>query len=85
LVFRVERVEDSCVYGRFYQNAARDLAQPLQLQCKLQELCSDKISSILHVLQPSESSSAALETLAAVETEWLQEVQAGLCAAETGV
>jgi hypothetical protein len=84
-LFRVERVEDSCVHGRFYQNAARDLSQPLQLQRKLQELCSDKISSILHVLQPSESSSSA-ETLAAVEAEWLQDVQAGLCAAaEIGV
>jgi hypothetical protein len=57
----LERVEDNCVNGRFYQNAASNLAQPLQLQCKLQELCSDKISSILHVLQLSESSSAALD------------------------
>ncbi|WIA23883.1 hypothetical protein OEZ85_013533 [Tetradesmus obliquus] len=47
-----------------------------KLQRKLQELCSDKISSILHVLQPSEtSSSKALETLTRVEAEWLQEVQ----------
>jgi hypothetical protein len=38
----------------------RPCAAP-QLQCKLQELCSDKISSILHVLQLSESSSAALD------------------------
>jgi hypothetical protein len=84
-MFRVERVEDSCVHGRLYQNAARDLAHPLQLQRRSQELCSDKISSILHVLQPSESSSTALETLNAAESEWLLEVQAGLCAAETGV
>ena len=75
-LFRVERFEGNFIKGRFYQNAARDLAQPLQLQRKLQELCSDKISSILHVLQPSEtSSSKALETLTRVEAEWLQEVQ----------
>ncbi|WIA22682.1 hypothetical protein OEZ86_009649 [Tetradesmus obliquus] len=53
-----------------------------KLQRKLQDLCSDKISSILHVLQPSDSSSKALETLTPVEAEWLQQVQAGLCAAE---
>ena len=75
-LFRVERFEGNFIKGRFYQNAVRDLAQPLQLQRKLQELCSDKISSILHVLQPSEtSSSKALETLTRVEAEWLQEVQ----------
>jgi hypothetical protein len=80
-LFRVEGVEDSCVHGRFYQNAERDLTQPLQLQRRTQELCSDKISSILHVLQPSaesSSSSRALETLTGVEAEWLLEVQAGL-------
>jgi hypothetical protein len=75
-LFLVERFEGNFIKGRFYQNAARDLAQPLQLQRKWQELCSDKISSILHVLQPSEtSSSKALETLTRVEAEWLQEVQ----------
>jgi hypothetical protein len=81
-LFRVERFEGNFIKGRFYQNAARDLAQPLQLQRKLQDLCSDKIISILHVLQPSDSSSKALETLTPVEAEWLQQVQAGLCAAE---
>jgi hypothetical protein len=79
-LFRVERFEGDSVFGRFYQNAARDLAQTLQLQRKTQELFSDRISSILHVLQPSDSSSSmALETLTKVEAEWLQEVQAGLC------
>jgi hypothetical protein len=79
-LFRVERFEgNNSVVCRFYQNAARDLAQPLQLQRKTQELCSNKIRSILHVLQPSDSSSKALETLTEVEAEWLQEVQAGLC------
>jgi hypothetical protein len=83
-LFRVERFEGNSVVCRFYQNAARDLAQPLQLQRKTQELCSIKIRSILHVLQPSDSSSSsssskALETLTEVEAEWLQEVQAGLC------
>jgi hypothetical protein len=81
-LFRVERFEGNhSVVCRFYQNAARDLAQPLQLQRKTQELCRNKIRSILHVLQPSDSSSSskALETLTEVEAEWLQEVQAGLC------
>jgi hypothetical protein len=80
-LFRVERFEGDFVFGRFYHNAARDLAQPLQLQRKTQELFSGRISSILHVLQPCESSSSsmALETLTKVEAEWLHQVQAGLC------
>jgi hypothetical protein len=82
-LFRVDRFEGNSMFGRFYQNAARDLAEPLQLQRRSQELCSNKISSILHVLQPSDSSSEALETLTKVEAEWLLEVQAGLCAVET--
>jgi hypothetical protein len=86
-LFRVERFEGDLVFGRFYQNAARDLGEPLQLQRKAQELFSDRISNILHVLQPSESSSSsssmALETLTKVEAEWLQGLQAGLSAAET--
>jgi hypothetical protein len=82
-LFRVDRFEGNSMFGRFYQNAARDLAQPLQLKRRSQELCSNKISSILHVLQPSDSSSEALETLTKVEAEWLLEVQAGLCAVET--
>jgi hypothetical protein len=78
-LFRVEHFEGNFIKGRFYQNAARDFAQPLQLQRNSQRLCSDKISSILHVLQPTDSSSKALETLIEVEAEWLQQVQAGLC------
>jgi hypothetical protein len=78
-LFRLERFEGNFIKGRFYQNAARDLAQTLQLQRKLQDLCRDKITSILHVLQPSDSSSKALETLTKVEAEWVQEVHAALC------
>jgi hypothetical protein len=82
-LFRVDRFEGNSMFGRVYQNAARNLAQPLQLQRRSQELCSNKISSILHVLQPSDSSSEALETLTKVEAAWMLEVQAGLCAVET--
>lgn len=44
--------------------------------------CSNN-SSRLHVLQPSDSNSKALNTLTRAKAEWLQQVQAGLCATDS--
>jgi hypothetical protein len=80
-LFREEHLKGRCVHARFYENAARSLAQPLDLQRRTQQLCSDKISGVLQVLQPDDPSvGAELETLTAVEAEWLQAVHKKLSA-----